>query len=285
MKLSTGQCRLLLLSDCIKYFPDVWEHTAKLRAEGKSSILSITGNTTYEINAFLNDEDITKIKSMLMKEWMFTKQVKDNGKGKRTICDYCQKQKIRYRYVCMNKLNRNFLELGSVCVGNIIYGEDKMKDKDFSNSFVEKLENLKKDANADEPRVSKEDMRKSQFDTVNLCVNYLRNNGYGDDKFLVSIVDSWVKGYYLSDKQMEALKSKCKRVREYKQKDIGTEVSFKDMKSELEYKKVLTKLERHPDSDFFKACKLRLERFGELTQNMSDSLAGKHRKGHGEETI
>ncbi len=42
----------------------------------------------------------------------------------------------------------------------------------------------------------------------------------------------------------------------------------------MQYEKVLKKLEDHPDSQFYQACKLRLERSGELTPNMVRALMG-----------
>lgn len=268
--LSTGECRLLLLSDCIKYFPEVAEHTAALRKLDKRTIIRIVNTDAKEISAFLSSEEVDKIKAMLKREWYFTDRVLDNGKGRTSTCEYCQSQKIRYRYVCKNKINGNVLELGSVCVGNIIHGEEAMRNKDFSNKFVSKLDSLKGNAVED---VDHQKVRESQYKTIAICSAYLSNNGYANDDFVESLHKRWNEGLSLTDKQMEALKDKCRRVREYKKRDTGM-VTFKTQEALMEYKKVLSRLELSPNSEFLQSCKLRLERHGELTTRMSKALAG-----------
>lgn len=270
--LSTGECRLLLLSNCIKYYPELAKHTKELRKLNKSTILLIGKKDTKEINNFLSEYDVKDIKKSLMKEWHFTDRVVDNGKGNKTTCEYCQHQEIRYKYICKNNINGNMLELGSVCVGNIIHGEDAMKDRDFSDKFVSKLDSMKGNAVSD---VDHGVVRAIQFKDIQICVAYLNANGYANDEFVKSLQKRWNEGLSLTQKQMEALKDKCRRVRSYKMVDVGTAITFKSLEAEIQYKKVLAKLEVSPDNEFLQSCKLRLERHGELTENMSKALAGK----------
>ncbi len=209
MKLSTGEWRLFLLSDCIKYFPDVRDHTEDLRRAGKDDILSITKEDSGELNEFLSEDDVFRIRNMLRKEWRFTGSVKDNGRNNKTICEYCQFQHIRYRYLCRNDKTNNWLSLGSVCVGNVVYGEDKMKDKDFKEQVIQRVESHKSSASADMA------VREEQGELIKLCVQYLQRRGVyvRDDSFLLSLQRQWHQGKTLTAGQLEHLKNKCREAK------------------------------------------------------------------------
>jgi hypothetical protein len=271
MGLSTGEWRLFLLSDCIKYYPEVRKYTEKLRMAGKSAILAINNKDAAELNEFISDEDAKRIRKSMRKEWKFTGKVVDNGKRKYTICDYCQRQKIRYKYLCVNNITGVWLELGSVCVGNIIHGEEKMKDADFSSKFVEDLEQLKGKAEKDNPfEIDHKARREQQKDIIRVCVQWLRSNGYKDDDFIRSLHKRWNSGLSLTDRQLEALKEKCRRAK----KRMERREQFKSLEAEMQYQKVLLKLQEDPSNQFYQSCKLRLERYGELTPKMAKALVG-----------
>jgi hypothetical protein len=276
MGLSTGEWRLFLLSDCIKYYPEVRKYTEKLRMAGKSAILAITHKDAAELNEFISEEDTKRIRKSMRKEWKFTGKVVDNGRGKYTICDYCQRQKIRYKYLCINEITKVWLELGSVCVGNIIHGEEKMQDKEFSSKFVSDLEQLRGKAEKDNPfEIDHKARREQQKDIIRVCVQWLRNNRYKDDDFIKSLQKRWASGLSLTDRQLEALKEKCKRAKDRKQRHSNNGgVKFKSLEAEMQYQKVLLKLQEDPSNQFYQSCKLRLERYGELTPKMAKALVG-----------
>lgn len=211
-KLKTGEWRLFLLSDCLKYYPDVANYTKTLR-QTKEGVLSITGVDSLELDNFISDEESIKIKSQIRKEWKFTEKVIDNGRGRKTTCEYCQSQQIRYRYVCYNHKTNTTLHLGSVCVGNVIFGEERMKDTEFANKLVEDLEGLKRKATSHSGR---EQVRKEQKEDIRKCMTFLKK--YSPHKaqsdFVQSLKEQWEKGYSLSDKQMSALKTICTRVKQ-----------------------------------------------------------------------
>ena len=202
--LSTGEWRLFLMSECIKYYPEVDEHTRALRKSGKHSILTISGDDSKELDYFLTKEDGKKIRAMLRKEWRFTGAVRDNGRGNKTTCEYCQKQQIRYRYLCRNDKTDSWLSLGSVCVGYVIHGEEKMKDTEFSRKFVAELEGMKGNSHQ---------FRDEQFKEVQLYIQYLRGKGITteNDGFLEGIQKHWSRGNALSEGQMIHLKNMCKK--------------------------------------------------------------------------
>lgn len=216
-KLSVGEWRLFLLSDCIKYQPELFKHTSKLRSEGKGAVLQITQNDATELDNFVSDLDVDMIRRSLLKEWHFTGKVVDNGKGVKTTCEYCQYQQIRYKYLCVNKINKTWLELGSTCVGNVVYGEQKMSDKDFAKDLVTKLDTFKSKDNItkQQDNVGRESARREeQKDTIRVCVQYLRAKGHGNNSFLKSLEQRWHSGKSLTDKQMDALVRFCKEERD-----------------------------------------------------------------------
>jgi hypothetical protein len=212
-KLSTGEWRLFLLSDCIKYYRDVREFTQELRKAGKDEALHITHDDTRELNELLAQDDIPKIKKQLLQEWTFTDQVRDNGKGNKTICEYCQVQHIRYRYLCKNIKTNVWLSLGSVCVGNVIYGEEVMRNKDFASEFVGKLEKMKAKPNQEVPvKPDIEKTREEQAPVIQKCVQFLRYNcGYAGSGFLNGLQDKWHKGQALDPKELDRLIRWCKK--------------------------------------------------------------------------
>jgi len=93
-KLSTGEWRLFLLSDCIKYFKDADEFTRELRKCSKKEILNINGKDSEQLDFLISDEDAIKIKRMIIKEWNFTGRVKDNGRGVKTTCDTVRNNRL-----------------------------------------------------------------------------------------------------------------------------------------------------------------------------------------------
>lgn len=209
-KLTTGECRLLLLSDCIKYFRDVKEYTTGIRNAGKERVLGIGKKEQIEINYFLNEEDVRKIRGMLRNEWNFTGKVVDIGRGNKVTCEYCQHQQIRYKYLCVNGITEVWLAVGSVCVGYIVHGEKRMKDKDFANKFVGDLERLKGSANFHNgTEEANKVARANQFKTINLCYTYLSQNGITEtnNDFLFGLKQRWNSGKPLSDKQLVGLKN------------------------------------------------------------------------------
>jgi hypothetical protein len=210
-KLSTGEWRLFLLSDCIKYFKDADEFTRDFRKMGKKEVLSLDGTDSKELDHLISDEDAIQIKRMLMKEWSFTGKVKDNGRGIKTTCEYCQKQQIRYRYICRNNRTGHTLDLGSVCVGNILHGEEKMKNKEFNKKFVEEMENFKPHGYSEPPA----QVRANQVELVRKCIAFLHGKGITveKDSFLSSLKEQWGAGRALTPAQIEALKNKCRKYR------------------------------------------------------------------------
>jgi hypothetical protein len=222
-KLSTGEWRLFLLSDCIRRYPDIAEQTDILRVSGKEVILQITKEDSDYLNELVSEEDIPLIREQLLKEWKFSKQVKDNGRGNKSTCEYCQHQQIRYRYLCVNEKTRVWLSLGSVCVGNVIYGEERMKDKDFASEFVSQLEGMKgKSTPENRGQINIEERRQQQAPVIKACVQFLRFNcGYQKSEFLDNLQRQWSEGRPLTDKQLMALrnwasKEKNKRLGEAK---------------------------------------------------------------------
>lgn len=208
MALTIGECRLFLLSDCIKYFKDAEEFTTGIRKAGKSAVLTIGKSEQEQINAYLNDEDRLKIRGMFRKEWKFTGKVIDLGKGNKHTCDYCQHQQIRYKYLCVNTHTNEWLEVGSVCVGYIVHGERKMKDEEFARKFVGDLDGLKRSAT--KQRWSEEDiklLRKNQAKDISITVRYLYQQGVSaeNNKFIASLQEQWDNGRALTDNQLQAL--------------------------------------------------------------------------------
>jgi hypothetical protein len=276
-QLTSGEWRLFLLSDCIKYYKDIAEYTVALRKEGKNAVLQMNGEDTRHLDNFIDETDAKAIRGMLRKEWRFTGKVVDNGRGIKTTCEYCQKQQIRYKYLCRNDKTNVWLELGSVCVGYVIHGEDKMKDKDFSDKFVADLDKLKGSATSEEQaKQGIESVRAEQEPKIRLYTSYLRKYSIhtGNSDFLKSLSERWANGKTLTDNQMEALKDMCKKCKYGKIEKTPTELKFKNLDAEIQYQKVLRKLEEKPDSQFYQACKLRIEREGELTPNMARALMG-----------
>jgi hypothetical protein len=273
-KLTTGEWRLFLLSDCIKYFKDIDEHTRPLRKEGKDAVLAMNGDDSKELDNFLDDTDAKTVRGMMLKEWIFTGAVKDNGKGNKTTCEYCQKQQIRYRYLCKNVKTGMWLSLGSVCVGYVIHGEAKMKDKEFANKFVEDLDKLKgrtSEEFSDEISYDAvKEIREQQRTKISLYTAYLYNHGIttNNNEFLSSLRERWHNGKTLTDGQMTAIENMCRKLK------YNEPVTFKSLDAEIQYQKVLLKLQDRPDSEFYKSCKLRLERDGELTPKMAKALMG-----------
>jgi hypothetical protein len=215
-KLSTGEWRLFLLSDCIKYYPDVVEFTQDLSRAGKDEVLQITHDDTRQLNELIAQEEVPNIRQHILAEWEFTNQVKDNGKGNKTICEYCQVQHIRYRYLCKNKLTNVWLSLGSVCVGNVIYGEERMRNKDFASEFVDKLEKMKPTKTKPSPEVpvksNIEKIREEQAPVIKKCVQFLRYNcGYMDSGFLKGLEDKWHQGKALKPEDLDRLVRWCKK--------------------------------------------------------------------------
>lgn len=282
--LTTAEWRLYLLSECLKYDTGLYEYTRKLRAEGKEAILGITYEDAKELGYFVSEQDVPKIRAMLRKEWKFTGKVIDNGKGNLSTCEYCQSQQIRYRYLCINERNRTWLSLGSVCVGKIIHGEDKMADREFSKNFVSDLDRLKSNAQTEEeamkspmeagPEKPKPDseVRLEQRALIDPCMAYLRKYNRAKGEFIRGLERRWSSGRPLTDRQLEALIDMTKKVRD--EVNNGGSPVFKSIEAEAHYQKVILKIQDHPDSSFLQSCKLRLERFGELTPNMIKALMG-----------
>jgi len=273
-KLSTGEWRLFLLSDCIKYFKDADEFTRELRKCSKKEILGINGKDSEQLDCLISDEDAIKIKRMIIKEWNFTGRVKDNGRGVKTTCEYCQKQQIRYRYVCHNHITKHTLDLGSVCVGFVTHGEERMKNKDFAKKFVDDLERYKgSGANVEgEAEENYEAIREAQKHTVGLLVHYIKGNGYANNEFIASLNERWNAGKPLTDPQLEALKKMAKDIKEGKQKH--NKPLRLTLEGEIQFNKVLLKLEKYPDNEFLQNCKTYIERHGELSENMNKALMG-----------
>lgn len=274
MKLTTSECRLLMFSKCLKQFKDLQEHTKFLRATGRRAMLEIDKVDTEEINSFLSDEDCTKIRSMMKKEWTFTGKV-IRSKVK-VLCDYCQRQRINNQYVCSNRSTHTDLYLGCVCVGKIIHGEDKMKDKDFTRQFKEKLRDI-----PEVTTVSKKSAipstRKEQAEVIKICVAYLNKHGYGQG-VINKLQETWNDGTELplSYANMKELMDLCKRVKEYNKIPTG-DTQFNSKEAEIDYKRTLNRLNKFPDSQFYQACKLRIEQYGELTPRMQEVLRGKNK--------
>lgn len=273
-KLSSGEWRLFLLSECIKYYRDIDEHTRALRKQGKDAVLAMNGSDTAELDNFIDHTDAKAIRGMLRKEWRFTGKVVDNGRGIKTTCEYCQKQQIRYKYLCRNDKTNTWLALGSVCVGYVIHGEDRMKDRDFANKFVDDLDKLKGNSTTQDPtQNSYEDVkekREEQLQEVSICIKYLRSKGITVDRsdFLTSLQQRWQNGKALTDNQMEALRNMCRRVRDQ------LAIEFKSLDAEIQYQKVMFQLKDKPDNTFLQSCKMKLERDGELTPKMARALMG-----------
>jgi hypothetical protein len=212
-KLSTGEWRLFLLSDCIKYYEDARDFTDALRGMGKDDVLQITHDDTRELNNLITDNDVPEIRRQLLTEWTFTEQVRDNGRGNKTICEYCRVQHIRYRYLCKNIKTNVWMSLGSVCVGNVIYGEEVMRNKDFASDFVGKLEKMKAKPNQEVPvKSDTEKTREEQAPVIQKCVQFLRYNcGYVDSGFLKGLEYRWQSGDALHPREIDRLVRWCKK--------------------------------------------------------------------------
>lgn len=261
--LSTGEWRLFLLSDCIKYYKDIAEFTSELRRAGKNTVLQLTGEDTKQLDNFIDKTDAQAIRGMLRKEWYFTGKVTDRGSNNLTTCEYCQKQQIRYEYWCKSRNTGVELSLGSVCVGYVIHGEEKMQSQVFKDNFLSEMDKIKSN-----PEVPME----KQKEQIRLYVGYLRGKGITEQnsEFLRSLHKRWTDGIPLTGNQIKALEDMCKKIKY----DSKGELKFNSLDAEIHYQKVLRKLEERPDSQFYQACKLRIERFGELTPNMAKALMG-----------
>jgi hypothetical protein len=73
---------------------------------------------------------------------------------------------------------------------------------------------------------------------------------------------------------MKALEELCRKVKYGKYGNKPGQVQFNSLDAEIHYQKVMRKLEERPDSQFYQACKLRIERDGELTPKMIKALMG-----------
>lgn len=223
--LTLPEWRLFLLSECITVYGDVYEHTALLRHSGKDAVLSIEDKDRVYLNNFISEADSESIREHLRKEWKFSGKVTDNGAGNYTMCEYCQKQEIRYQYLCVNVLNHVWLSLGSVCVGRIIHGERKMQDKEFSKKFISGLEALrvKQGKEASNPEPPKDnigaatktlhELRLGQHHRIKHATSYLRQNGYSQDRFFTSLEGQWKEGKLLTEKQETELLKFYNRVK------------------------------------------------------------------------
>jgi hypothetical protein len=209
MGISGGLWRLFLQSDCLKYYPDVFKYTEKLRKEGKDAILQIDNKDVNELNHLLSDEDAHKLPNIIRAEWKFTYEVIDNGRGFTTLCDYCQHQHIRYKYVCKNVKTGSVMYLGSVCVGYVIHGKEKMQDKDFADKFVNDLYGLRGDS---KPRSS--EIRAEQEDTIRKCMRFIHKAGKGNGDFIHDLARQWSDGKPLSSKQLDVVKQMAKKARD-----------------------------------------------------------------------
>ncbi|AGR46857.1 hypothetical protein JL_190 [Bacillus phage JL] len=212
-KLSVGEWRILLLSDCLQDSEELYEYTECLRKEGKRAVLSITREDAKVLDEYLEDGQDNHFREQLRKEWVFTGKVKDNGKGNKTTCEYCQHQQIRYRYLCKNIKTGVYLDLGSVCVGYIVHGEEKMKDKEFSKNFVEGLDSLRKKPYVPDPQ-EVESKRRKQEPSIRYAASIIHSAGHGENSFFQSLQKQWNEGNSLSDKQFDALKNMAIRIRD-----------------------------------------------------------------------
>lgn len=241
MKLSVGEWRLFLLSDCLKYYRDVYQYTEVFRKGGKIAVLQgITKEEANELDNFISDEDVTFIRDNLRKEWKFSGKVVDNGSPDYT-CDYCQWQQIRYKFLCVNEVNRTWLSLGSTCVGHIVHGEQDMESQEFAEGVVKDLDRYKRHAKSEEElqaeeakRIERERLeaeakqlqeelqakleqekelqlqelrqkRQEQHERIKDYTQFLEDNGKGGDVFFVSLKKQWNSGRLLSEKQESAL--------------------------------------------------------------------------------
>jgi hypothetical protein len=219
--LTVGEWRILLLSKCVEEDADLYMYTDVLRREGKRAILSITRGDAKILNEYLADGQGEHFREQFRKEWIFTGKVKDNGRGNKTTCEYCQHQQIRYRYLCKNTKTGVYLELGSVCVGYIVHGEAKMRDKEFSKNFVEGLDSLRKKPYTPDPQ-DVEHRRNHQMDAIRYAAGIIHSAGHGDNSFFQSLQKQWNEGNALSDKQFDALKNMAIRIREArKRKEVA----------------------------------------------------------------
>lgn len=225
--LTIGEWRLFLLSDCIKQYPEVDEITRDMRKD-RGIIELITQEDVNALGAYINKGVVSAIRGQLHAEWDFTGKVMDNGRNNHTTCEYCQRQEIRYRYLCLNKITRVWLSLGSVCVGNVVYGEERMRDEAFSKDFTKKLDDLRKDAKPEGKPEPKPDpvpapsaprsdeqasKREEQQETIKVCMKFLRQVGQGshNNTFLAGLQKRWETGLALSDGQLTALLNTCTR--------------------------------------------------------------------------
>lgn len=270
MKLSAGQWRLFLLSSCVHSYHEVVEY-AKDHLSTKSQIISITPKDVTNLNKLITKEQAEEVKARMMKEWKFTGKVIDLGAKNYSTCEYCQKQEIRYEYICQNQYNRTNLFLGSVCVGRIIFGEEAMKDQVFSDKFVKDMESKKKSA---KPSLEQDKKDGAPVSPVLSKINYIKSHGNENNDFIKSLEQRYNRGLALTDKQTSALDKFYNAV----QRKVDTPsvssggVNFSNSEAEEHYNKVLEKLKSKPDNEFYKSCKLRIERFGCLTPNMIHAL-------------
>jgi hypothetical protein len=224
-KLTTGEWRLFLLSDCLKYYPEICQLTMKLRIEGQKSVLEgVNKQEVAQLEEYVSQDDVVKIRQSLRKEWKFTHKVIDLGEPSYT-CDYCQHQIIRYQYLCVNEVNKKWLKLGSSCVGKIIHGEEAMNNEEFADNFVKGLDKLKNKAVKDDKEVkqeqnnqqqNKEDqtklrsieeirqLRLQQHLRIKDHTAYLKQK-FPRSEFLQSLQQRWSEGRLLTENQEKAL--------------------------------------------------------------------------------
>jgi len=108
-----------------------------------------------------------------------------------------------------------------VCVGYIVHGEAKMRDKEFSKRFVEGLDSLKNKPYTPDPQ-EVEHKRNHQIDAIRYAASIIHSAGHGENSFFQSLQKQWNEGNALSDKQFDALKNMAIRIRDSrKRKEVA----------------------------------------------------------------
>lgn len=269
-KLSMSECRLLLLSECLKNYESVFQNDFIQKCFGDTKLIGdLSRKDLKGLNQLFPEKtDFSDIQKQMHQEWYFTGRVVDNGEGYYTQCEYCQQQSVRYQYICKNRLNGNEISLGGLCVGRVIYGEEKMRSTDFMKSFSTEISESKKFARyipiqSNDKRLLYKQKVEEQQKRLQPYIDILVKLGYLKDMKFINLHTLYSGSKLITEQQEHRLVKFAIKVNTL---DIPYYTEVNDMKfvntnNRLLYQKVIHDLDINPDSTFLRNFKKEMETY------------------------